>query len=324
MKKKRNNILYLLVIGYGILSLLSIGCHSVIDNQQQAEQPIPTRAQQAVLPSATLTSAPSPTHVVIELIKQAVPTDSPMNTPTSTKVNRVASSTPTALPTNTTTPWPTVTRLILPESVSSQLAPCINRDVSTDVLEVVTQQFNLPRSYEPADLKPLSDYFEYEITRGFNTKIREVIREPLIDVMIAMEEAGLQPSIISGYRSYSEQSMAWNMWEEKHPDRVAILSARPGYSEHQLGTTVDFGSPEIDHQFHVQFAETSEGLWLAENAHLYGFTQSYPLEAFETTGFKYEPWHYRYVGTEMALLLHTTGISLTEWQLTNTSPPCIP
>ena len=79
-----------------------------------------------------------------------------------------------------------------------------------------------------------------------------------------------------------------------------------------------------DIEFHTYFYLTSEGQWLLEHAHEYGFTLSFPREAFELTGFYYEPWHYRYVGTEMAGFLQEVGMSLTEYQLLNSPPPCIP
>ncbi len=69
--------------------------------------------------------------------------------------------------------------------------------------------------------------------------------EPLQSIIQAMNVDGLQPSIISGYRSFTKQTIAWEMWAEREPARVAIISARPGTSEHQLGTAVDFGSSEL-------------------------------------------------------------------------------
>jgi D-alanyl-D-alanine carboxypeptidase len=63
---------------------------------------------------------------------------------------------------------------------------------------------------------------------------------------------------------------------------------------------------------------------LLENAHRFGFTLSYSREAQETTGFFYEPWHYRYVGVEMATRLKEAGRSLTEYQLSTEPPPCVP
>lgn len=147
-----------------------------------------------------------------------------------------------------------------------------------------------------------------------------------------MESVGLSPFIISGYRSYNTQKLAFQKWQEIEPERAAQLSAPPGHSEHQLGLTVDFGSPtlqdyvetELTSNFHTNFYQTPEGQWLLNYAHVYGFTLSYPREAAALTGFFYEPWHYRYVGPELATQLHEIGISLTQYQLNQFAAPCEP
>ena len=228
------------------------------------------------------------------------------------------------LVTATATYWPTVTRQILSEQVAAGLVPCAQRTVDGGLLILVTQQFALPEYYVPADLVPLGDYFDDNVTRGQTLFVREAIVGPLQQMVGEMQSAGLQPSILSAYRSYGEQALAWHWWSNQYPGRVAIMSARPGQSEHQLGTTVDFGSPEIDHLFHVDFADTAEGVWLANNAHRFGFTLSFPQTAYAITGFKYEPWHFRYVGMELATELYASGAILTQWQLANQSAPCIP
>ena len=243
-------------------------------------------------------------------------------TPTPTAVPTTPPTTP--LPTPTPTLWPTVTRQVLPPEIAGGLLPCSQRAVPDELLLLVTQQFALPESYAPTDLVPLDDYFGDSVTVGIENQVRQIILAPLQQIIDAMYAAGLKPSILSGYRSYDVQYLAWKWWNSQYPERVAIMSARAGYSEHQLGTTVDFGSPEIDHLFHVDFANTQEGLWLRNNAHLYGFTMSYPANSYVITGFKYEPWHFRYVGVELATQLYASGQILTQWQLEHLPPPCIP
>lgn len=200
-----------------------------------------------------------------------------------------------------------------------------------DLFTIVTQTYGLSRDYEPADLVPLSDYLPVTVTLGYPTEVRRVVVEPLVQLIDDMHASGLRPTVNSGYRSYSAQVIAWNKWLGNQPETAAVFSAQPGHSEHQLGTTVDFGSPELpdivgieDVEFHTYFYQTSEGIWLAENAHRYGFTLSYPREAFELTGFYYEPWHYRYVGEEMATMLKEIDMFLTEYQLLTQPEPCIP
>jgi D-alanyl-D-alanine carboxypeptidase len=199
-----------------------------------------------------------------------------------------------------------------------------------DLLALVDRTYGLSPDYEPTDLAPLADHVPVEITLGYDTQIRQIIAEPLAQMVADMRAAGLNPSIISGYRSYAAQRVAWNKWLINQPEYGAQLSAEPGHSEHQLGTTVDFGSPELpgivgeeNIQFHTYFYQTSEGIWLLANASEYGFSLSYPREAYEITGFFYEPWHYRYLGVEMATHLKNVELSLAEWHVLQGTVPCI-
>ena len=239
--------------------------------------------------------------------------------------------TATATPTATPTVGPTLTPSPTPSPTPNRDIPCSERRADDGLLTVVTLTYGLSRDFEPRGLVPLAGYLPDDVTLGYPNELRHVAVGPLVRMIADMQAAGLQPFIISGYRSYSAQAIAREKWAEKEPDRVNILSAPPGFSEHQLGTVVDFGSPELpeivgqeDVEFHTYFYKTSEGFWLADNAHRYGFTLSYPFEAIDVTGFFWEPWHYRYVGVEMATFLHEAGVSLTAHQLATEPPPCIP
>jgi D-alanyl-D-alanine carboxypeptidase len=285
--------------------------------------------------------------IAASLLAACVPTaalDAPMGTPSpATATVRppvvVAGlpSSPTPRPTAANTPQPTLISSPAP-TASATPSPTPDRDIlcsqripDDGLLAVVTMTYGLSRDYEPPGLVDLAGYLPQEVTLGYPTQLRHLVINPLVKMITDMQAAGLNPVIISGYRSYSAQAIARQKWAEKEPERVGILSAPPGFSEHQLGTVVDFGSPELaeivgqeDIEFHTYFYKTSEGAWLLENAHRYGFTLSFPFEAMETTGFFYEPWHYRYVGVEMATRLHELGASLSEYLLSVEPPPCIP
>lgn len=262
-----------------------------------------------------LTAAVSPTSTSMPFIPATI-------TPVPT-----VSATPTPLPTFT----PAATNTPPPTPTSEPLRPCDQRIPDDSLLPIVTQKFGLSRDFAPSDLVKLSEALPNRVTLGYPSEIRRVALQPLVEMIGAMEAAGLKPFIISGYRSYATQSIAWNKWLDREPDRAAILSAPPGHSEHQLGTTIDFGSPELpgivgeeDIQFHTYFYMTSESRWLEDNAHQYGFTLSYPRDSFELTGFYYEPWHYRYVGVELASQLKEAGQFLTAYQFETQPLPCLP
>jgi D-alanyl-D-alanine carboxypeptidase len=237
----------------------------------------------------------------------------------------------TPRPTSTQRPRPTETPTATITPTSTPIGPCDQRVPGDDLLTLVTLEYGLGRTYSPKDLVPLSDFLPDSVTLGYPTELRQAVVEPLVAIVEAMQAAGLEPKIISGYRSYSAQAIAWNKWVTREPERASILSAPPGFSEHQLGTTVDFGTPELsevvgqeDIEFHTYFYKTAVGQWLAEHAHEFGFTLSYPREAFELTGFYYEPWHFRYVGIELATRLYDENLTLTEYLLNSQPRPCLP
>ncbi len=211
------------------------------------------------------------------------------------------------------------------------LVPCDERMPGGDLHAIVSTTYGISGDYVPEDLVLLTEHLPYSVSVGYPSEVRQVVLQPLVEMTNDMIAAGLQPQVLSGYRSFAAQAIAWDKWNRLYPERAHIISARPGYSEHQLGTVVDFGSPELPGlvgqpgiQFHTDFIKTSEGAWLAENAHKYGFTLSFTLQAFETTGFYYEPWHYRYVGKSMAAQLYEQQLTLTEYRLAHEPPPCIP
>jgi D-alanyl-D-alanine carboxypeptidase len=238
---------------------------------------------------------------------------------------------PTPVHTSTRPPEATATPSPSPTPTATPIGLCSERMPANGLTTLVTAEYGLSRDYVPPSLISISNYLPLTVTLGYPTQVRAIVAEPLVEMINDMHSAGLKPTVISGYRSYDAQAIAWAKWQEKHPDRASIISAPPGHSEHQLGTTIDFGSPELstlvgddEIEFHTNFYLTGEGKWLSEHAHEYGFVLSYPRETFELTGMYYEPWHYRYVGQEMAILLKDRGISLISYLTSDQPPPCIP
>lgn len=122
------------------------------------------------------------------------------------------------------------------------------------------------------------------------------------------EKQGLSLKLLSGYRSYNYQKTLYNNYVKKHGKKIAdTFSAMPGHSEHQTGLAFDVG--KIDDKFN----ETPSGKWLAENAHYYGFIIRYPEGKQHITGYKYEPWHIRYLGVEVATKVYESGLCLEEY-----------
>ena len=115
--------------------------------------------------------------------------------------------------------------------------------------------------------------------------------------------------INSGYRSYQDQVEICNTYRGLYGESYVInYVAQPGFSEHQTGLAFDVGSRDSN-----IFADSDEYDWMQENAYKYGFIQRFPTGYEAITGFRAEPWHYRYVGKKIAKYIHEEGISFEEY-----------
>jgi D-alanyl-D-alanine carboxypeptidase len=172
----------------------------------------------------------------------------------------------------------------------------------SNLLALVTKQTSLGR-YAPTDLEPIPAEIVHPDRRGSKYYLRCEPLGQLKKMFAAAAEDGVQLTVTSAYRSYDTQESTFNYWVSLDGEEEAQrYSARPGQSEHQLGTTLDFN---ID-----VTAGAEQHAWLADNAHLYGFAMSYPEGAEEVTGYRYEPWHYRYIGVEAAKGWKALGLPL--------------
>lgn len=159
---------------------------------------------------------------------------------------------------------------------------------------------------------------------GTDQKVDERIYEPLINMLEAMKAEGLSPVVCSGYRTLDKQEKLFNRKvsayvkkgrskEESYTLARQTLSI-PGSGEHCLGLAVDFYTRSY-HQLERAFEKTPEGKWLREHAQDYGFTLRYDEGKEEITGIEYEPWHFRYVGVDVARYLKEHNLSLEEFYI---------
>lgn len=201
---------------------------------------------------------------------------------------------------------------------SAEFAPPKDEDAADEDLKViadgdyllalVTKETTLKSSYRPSDLQTVPGY----MNPSYSMQLRQEALNRLEELWRAAESDGVILSIRSAYRSYSTQDGLFRDYASRHGEKEANrFSARPGQSEHQLGTAVDFGGTGAD--FTAAFADTSQGKWLAENAYKYGFALSYPEGREHITGYIFEPWHYRYIGVEEAIAWKESGKTLREY-----------
>ncbi len=154
---------------------------------------------------------------------------------------------------------------------------------------IANKTYSLPRDYNPGGLTA-------ETMAAFN------------NMKAAAAKEGLNFWISSGFRSYNTQYNLYNNYVASYGQAAAdTFSARAGHSEHQTGLAMDVNYIED------WFGDTKEGKWLADNAHKYGFIIRYPKSKEAITGYKYEPWHIRYLGVDIATDVYNSGLCLEEY-----------
>jgi D-alanyl-D-alanine carboxypeptidase len=165
-----------------------------------------------------------------------------------------------------------------------------------------------PTDYAPADLVDVPVPYVYA------PKLRAEASAAVVQMFADFTaETGLEMQSQSAYRSYSAQVSTYSNWVASLGQAGADLtSARPGHSEHQTGLAIDISAKPAKCSLDQCFADTPQGQWLAANAWKYGFVLRYPDGYTHITGYEFEPWHYRYVGLELAAEYTRTGATTLE------------
>ena len=153
---------------------------------------------------------------------------------------------------------------------------------------IANKTYSLPADFAPGLDKTCENQF-YKMTSDASKK-------------------GLYIYFASGFRSYDYQAQIYNNYVARDGQALAdTYSARPGYSEHQSGLAIDVNT--IDDSFSL----TDEAKWLANHCHEYGFILRYPQGKESITGYQYESWHVRYVGTDLSYAIHNSGLTMEEY-----------
>lgn len=155
---------------------------------------------------------------------------------------------------------------------------------------LIDKKHTASSSYAPKDLVSLKKNSLFDLNKA-GMKIRPEAYSALNEMAQAALNEGIRLLVSSAYRSYSYQENLFNYWVSVDGlEEAERESSRPGTSQHQLGTAVDFGSISDD------FDKTQMGQWIYKNAADYGWSLSFPKGYEDVTGYRWECWHFRYIG----------------------------
>lgn len=179
-------------------------------------------------------------------------------------------------------------------------------DDPDNLTTLVNKYRKLPDNFIPKNLVPIDENCSTK-----ETLLEKTARDAFHKLCQHMKNQGFNLLGASGYRSYNYQNNLYNNYVNKDGvENADSYSARPGHSEHQLGLAIDVASGDnnID-----KFENSDEFEWLKNNAHKFGFIIRYPKDKEHITGYGYEPWHYRYVGVDIATYIFENSITYDEY-----------
>lgn len=173
--------------------------------------------------------------------------------------------------------------------------------IDDELLKKYSKFYFLNENYKPENLSELSTNFT---ENGKKISLLPIVKFRLENMFLTAKADGVELLVNSGYRSFEEQKNLKSRYSQVYGTKANQFSADQGYSEHQLGTTVDItdGNTVLEQSFE----KTKSYKWLQENAYKYGFILSYPKN---NKFYIYEPWHWRFVGLTLAKYLHENNLN---------------
>lgn len=184
------------------------------------------------------------------------------------------------------------------------------------VAVLVNKQYALPENYHPNDLvyPDVPFLFEEKIEKRM---MRSEAASALEKLFAGAKKESIHLAGVSAYRSHATQTSLFDRYVQRDGmEKAKRYSAVPGHSEHETGLAIDVSGSDGRCAVEDCFADTEEAVWLANHAWEYGFIIRYPQGKEEITGYKYEPWHLRYVGIDIAKGIQKSGKTLEEYSKT--------
>ncbi len=184
------------------------------------------------------------------------------------------------------------------------------QNTDAELLKKYSKVYFLNENYKPASLSTIND--EYIVNKKTVIEINSKVLPFLNDMIQASASLGSTSTlrIESGYRSFEEQKNLKTTYKVLYGAGANKFSADQGYSEHQLGTTVDVSTEKLGFKY-TSFGDSPTYTWMKNHAHEYGFIISYPKG---NTHYQYEPWHWRFVGIKLATDLHDKNMNFYDME----------
>ena len=157
------------------------------------------------------------------------------------------------------------------------------------------------------------DFIPNNLVNINNTKISKIAYDNYLIMKKKMEEENLNLTIISAYRTKEMQNNLYsNYCKKEGAEKADTYSARPRHSEHETGLAIDVTVPGKNY---LEFEKEKEYEWLKNNSYKYGFILRYPKNKTDITGYIFEPWHYRFIGVDLATKVYISTLTYDEYYI---------
>lgn len=206
--------------------------------------------------------------------------------------------------TDPTAPWKDFDMYGIPEVLD------VRETDDGDLFVLVNKLHAVSKDYQPADMVVMDN----KLTTWQNLELKSDAYDAYLKLYRDAKKEGFDLKVCSAYRTYSTQKTLYaNAVKNKGQKTADIRSAYAGRSEHHTGYAIDITSKSMGWGLKQDFADYPDGAWINNHCSEYGFIIRYPKDKTDITGYDYEPWHLRYVGTEAAAEITEQGLTLEEY-----------